>query len=257
MRLHYREQGRGPALVILHGLFGSLDNWAFISQRLAEHFRVFSIDQRNHGQSPHDPEMNYAVMAEDLREFLEQHELPSAHVLGHSLGGKVAMQFALQHPERVDRLMVADMAPRGYERRHDNIFNALLGLNLEAFQTRAQIESALAPQLPDLAVRRFLLKGLARNDSGKLEWKFNLRTLHESYGLLTSAIEWNGVCKKPALFIRGGKSDYIREDDSADIHRLFPLAKITTIPNASHWLHADAAEEFLQIIEGFLRSQST
>jgi pimeloyl-ACP methyl ester carboxylesterase len=257
MRLHYREQGRGPALVILHGLFGSLDNWAFVSQRLAKHFRVFSIDQRNHGESPHAAEMNYSVMADDLREFLEQHELPIAHVLGHSLGGKVAMQFALQYPERVDRLIVADMAPRGYERRHDTIFNALLGLNLESFQTRTSIETALAPQLPDLAVRRFLLKGLTRNEAGKLEWKFNLRTLHESYGALTSAIELNAVFEKSALFIRGGRSDYIREEDSADIHRLFPLAKIVTLPTASHWLHADAPEEFLRITEDYLLSKST
>lgn len=255
MRLHYREQGQGPALVLLHGLFGSLDNWAFVGQRLADHFRVFSLDQRNHGRSPHDSEINYAVMADDLREFLEQHELQTAHILGHSLGGKVAMEFALRYPERVNRLIIADMAPRAYERRHDRIFKALLELDLRQFPTRGKIETALAPQLPDLALRRFLLKSMTRNPADELEWKFNLQALHENYGRLTSAITTDQKFEKPALFVRGGKSDYVREEDFAEIHLLFPLAKIVTIPSASHWLHADAPEEFLRIIEQHLLSE--
>ncbi len=255
MRLHFREQGHGPSLIILHGLFGSLENWGFISQQLADDFRVISVDQRNHGQSPHAPEMNYTALARDLCVFMDQQNLASAHLLGHSMGGKAAMQFALLHPERVDRLIVVDMALRAYEPKHDDIFEALSALDLNLYQTRAQVEEALAPRLPDLAVRRFLLKGLTRNPEGGLRWKFNLPVLRENYPGMTTALNAKGSFAMPALFIRGSQSDYIRNEDVPEIQRLFPNADVITIPEASHWVHAEKPDDFLAAARQFLRAE--
>lgn len=252
MRLHFREQGDGPPLIILHGLFGSLDNWGYISLRLSEQFRVISVDQRNHGQSPHDPEINYAIMADDLREFMDQQHLASAHVLGHSMGGKTAMQFALTHPERVERLIVVDIAPRRYEPKHDEIFDALLSLDLDRYQTRAEVETALEPKLPDLGVRRFLLKGLARKPAGGFVWKFNLPALQKNYPALTAGLDIKSSFPKPALFIRGSASDYVREEDLGDLRQSFPRAELATIPEASHWVHAEKPEDFLRETLRFL-----
>jgi pimeloyl-ACP methyl ester carboxylesterase len=252
MRLNFREYGQGEPLVILHGLFGSLDNWHFISTRLSEHFRVFALDLRNHGHSPHDDAMNYSVMSEDLLEFMRKHSLPDANVLGHSMGGKVAMQFALANPSRVRKLIIADMAPRAYAPTHENIFNALLALDLKRFQTRQQFDEALAPAIPDFAVRRFLLKSLSRDANGNFAWKFNLAALHKNYPTLNAALKMERPFEQPALFVRGEKSSYIRDEDFALIRDFFPSARIETILGASHWLHAEAPENFLSIVKNFL-----
>ncbi len=252
MQLHFREQGNGRALIILHGLFGSLDNWAYVSGQLAERFHVFSIDQRNHGQSPHSNEMNFPALAADLNEFMIQRGLESASVMGHSMGGKAAMEFALAWPEKVERLIVVDMATRAYPRRHDDIFEALLEIELGKFQTRAQVDEALTSKIPELAVRRFLLKGISQDAPGSLRWKFNLPVLHEHYSELTEALASERHCDKPALFIRGGKSDYILDDDLPQIRELFPRAELETIPEASHWVHAECADKFIKSVENFL-----
>ena len=181
MQLHFKESGQGRAVVLLHGLFGSADNWQPIAQRLAEKFHIFALDHRNHGQSPHSAEMNYLLMAGDVDRFMAARGLETAAVVGHSMGGKTAMQFALQFPERVEKLVVADMAPRAYAPAHDKIFAALLALDLPSFQTRQQIEDALAPEIPNLVLRRFLLKNLGRNADGKFFWKMNLGGLAQNY----------------------------------------------------------------------------
>jgi pimeloyl-ACP methyl ester carboxylesterase len=155
MQLHFKESGQGRAVILLHGLFGSSDNWHFIAQRLAEKFHVFAVDHRNHGLSPHSAEMNYPLMAGDVEQFFAARGLESASVVGHSMGGKTAMQFALQFPQRVEKLVIADMAPREYAPAHDKIFAALLALDLPQFQTRQQIEEALAGAIPSLVLRRF------------------------------------------------------------------------------------------------------
>ncbi|HYG21212.1 MAG TPA: alpha/beta fold hydrolase [Verrucomicrobiae bacterium] len=252
MTLNFREQGEGPPLIILHGLFGSLENWAHIAQQLSENFKVFTLDQRNHGSSPHSPDMNFPVLARDVSEFLKEHHIQRAHILGHSLGGKAAMEFALSECANVDRLVVVDMAPRGYPRRHDEIFQALLALRLEAFRTRAEVEQALAGDIPDLAVRRFLLKGLAQDEPGRFRWRFNLPVLFQRYGELTEAVAGGRVCDRPALFIRGGESDYVRHEDLPLIRKFFPHAEIATIESASHWVHAEQPEKFLDQTRKFL-----
>lgn len=254
MRLHFKTSGQGQPLVILHGLFGSLDNWLGVTPRLAEHFHVFVVDLRNHGQSPHSAEMNYPLMAEDVVKFFDARGLAQAAVLGHSMGGKVAMQFALSHPGRVGKLVVVDMAPRVYKPSHAAIFAALLALDLNSFQTRQQIEDVLGPAIPNLVVRRFLLKNLGRDEAGKFFWKINLRGIAENYPLLGEALAATTPFLKPALFLRGGKSNFITAADEPLIRQLFPQAEMQTIDAAAHWVHADKPEEFTDRVLKFLQA---
>jgi len=252
MQLYFKESGQGRAVILLHGLFGSSDNWHHIALKLAEEFHVFSVDQRNHGQSPHNGEMNFPVMAGDVNEFMMARGLETAVVIGHSMGGKTAMQFALQFPARVEKLIVSDMAPRAYAPAHEKIFAALLALDLKSFSARQQIEDALAPEIPNLVLRRFLLKNLGRNSTGEFFWKINLRSLAENYPQLGEPISAVAPFAKPALFIRGGKSNYLKAEDEALIRELFPQAQIETLAEASHWVHADQPDEFLRLVQAFL-----
>jgi esterase len=252
MQLHFKQLGHGEPLVLLHGLFGSGDNWFSVAPKLAEKFHVFALDLRNHGHSPHHSEMDYPLMAADVEKFFAAQKIESAHVIGHSMGGKVAMQFAMDFPSRVKKLVVVDMAPRAYARVHDKIFAALLALDLAAFQTRQQIEDALAPEIPSLNLRRFLLKNLGRDEHGKFIWKMNLRGVAENYFHLGRVLAAQNHFDRPALFLRGGKSDYIGANDEKEILKLFPAAKIETVASAGHWLHADAPEEFVRLVLDFL-----
>ena len=252
MRLHFKVSGSGPAAILLHGLLGSLDNWHPVAQRLAARFQVFALDQRNHGQSPHSAEMDFSLMAEDVNEFLISQGLQSAVLIGHSMGGKVGMQFALQFPGKVEKLLVEDIAPRAYRRSHDPIFAALLALDLAAYASRAEIEHALAPQIPSLTLRRFLLKNLGRDGQGRLSWKINLLNLAENYPKLVEPLSNAAPFEKPALFIRGGRSDYLTAADEPLVHQLFPRAVIKTIPDAGHWIHAEQLEAFLSLAQEFL-----
>lgn len=252
MQLHFKQLGHGEPLVLLHGLFGQSDNWFGVAPKLAEKFHVWMPDLRNHGHSPHHPEMDYPLMAADVEKFFAAQRLEGAHVIGHSMGGKVAMQFALDFPARVKKLVVVDMAPRAYERKHDQIFAALLALDLHLFQTRAEIEEKLAPEIPSLNLRRFLLKNLGRDERGKFFWKMNLTGVSENYSHLGKVVRKADGFSGPALFIRGGKSDYIRAADEAEIRRMFPAAILQTIDTANHWVHADAPEEFVRLVLNFL-----
>lgn len=261
MQLHFKQLGRGRPLVMLHGLFGSLDNWLGVAPKLAETFTLFLVDMRNHGHSPHAPEMNYSVMAADVAEFCDQHALDRASFVGHSMGGKAAMQFALDFPARVEKLVVVDIAPHASPLDHENIFKALLALDLGQFQSRGQMEDALAPDIPDLTVRRFLLKNLklvpsrdvsASSPSPNFEWRIPLEILFKNYANICAAIPHHAPFPGPALFLRGGKSHYVPENGLPEISKLFPQATIETIAGAGHWVHADNREEFLQRTLRFL-----
>ena len=252
MLLHHKTSGQGRAIILLHGLFGSSDNWHTIAQRLAETFQVFALDQRNHGQSPHHAEMNYSVLATDVAEFMKSQNMVSAVAIGHSMGGKTAMQLALQFPELVEKLVVSDIAPRAYPPSHERIFAALLALDLAQFQTRQQMEDALAGDIPNLVLRRFLLKNLGRRADGEFFWKINLRGLSENYSEIRAPISHPVPFTKPTLFIRGGQSKYINLEDEAGIYEGFPQSQIQTIPEASHWVHADQPEEFLRRVLAFI-----
>lgn len=252
MQLHFKQLGRGEPLVLLHGLFGQSDNWFGVAPRLAEKFHVLMPDLRNHGHSPHHPEMDYPLMADDVEKFFTAQKMENACVIGHSMGGKVAMQFALDFPACVKKLIVVDMAPRAYQRAHDHIFAALLALDLALFQTRQQIEEALAPEIPSLNLRRFLLKNLGRDEQGKFFWKMNLRGVAENYSRLGEVLKAGEPYAGPSLFIRGGRSDYINANDELEIRRLFPAAELQTIASANHWVHADAPDEFVRRVLNFL-----
>ncbi len=255
MRLHFREYGQGPPLIILHGLFGSLDNWGAVATRLAPEFHVYAVDQRTHGGSAHSAEMDYIAMANDLRQFMEEHSLGRAHVLGHSMGGKTAMQFALLNAAKVDHLIVVDIAPRAHEPEHEFIFAALFGLDLPRYQSRVEIEQALAPAIRDLAVRRFLLKNLVRTPAGAFDWRFNLAGLHRNYGALAGGVEPGGMFDGPTLFVRGEKSEYLNEGDWPAIRARFPRARLVVIPGAGHWVHVEAPDLFLAAVKNFLTEQ--
>ena len=252
MRLHCQSLGAGLPVLILHGLFGSSDNWLGFARNLASQYRVLVPDFRNHGKSPHSAEMNYPVMAEDLRELLDKHRAQSATVIGHSMGGKVAMQLALDHPERVSGLVVVDIAPRRYDRKHDHILSGLLGLDISRQKTRLEIETALSPSIPDSAVRRFLLKGVESDGQGGFRWRMGIREIAENYDRLGEAVHSSNPFQEPVLFIRGERSDYIASTDEPAIRRLFPKAHFAAIPRAGHWVHADNPGEFEETVMRWL-----
>ncbi len=253
MRLHFRTFGEGAPLIILHGLLGSLDNWQPLARRFGQRFKVFAVDQRNHGLSPHSEDIGFDAMAGDLREFMDAHALARAHLLGHSMGGKVAMQFALLHPECVDRLVVVDMAPRAYPPHHAHALEALLALDLSKFQRREELDGQLEKSIPEAEIRRFLLKNIRRDAAGgAFRWKANVRGLLANYGRLTVALTSRQRFSKPALFVRGEKSDYISEGDLDSIRRLFPQAAVCTIADAGHWVHTDAPDTLFRNVAEFL-----
>lgn len=256
MKLNHHVVGHGPPLLILHGLLGSLDNWMPHAQLLSSQFQVFLLDLRNHGRSPHADEFNYDVMAADLAEFVRDQNLVAVSLLGHSMGGKVAMRFAQQHPELVQKLIVADMSPREYPPRYADILDAMHALDLPRFQQRSEVETALLSTVPDKNIRQFLLKNLGRDETGKLRWKPNVAALRANYHHIRSAIPPEVQFIGPTLFVRGGKSDYIREQDVTLVRQIFPQAKLETIATAGHWVHADAPGDFIQIIRDFLLAET-
>lgn len=249
----FKEYGTGQPLIILHGLLGSLDNWHTLSTSFAKNRRVIAVDQRNHGHSPHADEMTYRAMASDLFELFDHLSLPSASLLGHSMGGKTAMHFALNHPHLVEKLIVVDIAPRAYPSLHDEIFDALKSIDLSTIQTRQQVDASLAQRIPQTAIRQFLMKNLTRNNSGKFMWKANIDALDRSYGELMRAIDSGTPFAGPTLFVRGTRSSYIAPSDSADIQRLFPRAQVATL-EAGHWVHSEAPDSFFEIVRDFLDS---
>ncbi len=252
VQLNYESRGSGRPLIILHGLFGSLDNWRTMSRRFSDRFQVFTVDMRNHGSSPHSAEFNCALMAADLGEFMQGRAIPQAHILGHSMGGRVAMQFAVEHPEHVDKLIVVDIAPRAYPPLHDDIFQVLSSIRLERFASRNEVRAEMEKGIGDRSVSEFLLKNLVVSETGELQWKMNLASLGTHYHEIISAPRWTGEFDRPALFIRGGNSDYIRPEDKGIISESFPRAEIATVPGAGHWVHAQSPDAFEKLVRDFL-----
>ena len=253
MKLNFKSTGEGFPLVILHGLFGNLDNWSTIARKWAEDFQVILVDLRNHGRSPHADEMTYPLMAEDVAAFLEAQGVDRCHLLGHSMGGKVAMQTALSYPTLVEKLIVVDMAPRRYGRGHDDVFAALKALDPKDIDDRRHADELMAPHMEDEGVRMFLLKNLARDSKQGFRWRMNLEVLDRDYENLIAPVGTLGQeFPRPALFVRGGKSGYVKDEDIEGIRYLFPKAKIETVARAGHWVHAEAPEELYQVILTFL-----
>ena len=252
MELHHEAYGQGAPLILLHGLLGSADNWHSVCKILAANFKVFALDQRNHGRSPHSFDMNYAILAEDVRQFIQSRGLAQTVVMGHSMGGKTAMQLALSWPAMVGKLLVVDMAPRAYQPRHRQILDAMLSLDPARFQSRKEMETALAPAIPDLFNRQFLLKNVRRDPDGTFHWRIGLQEIARNYPSLAEAITSDRTFEGPALFLRGEQSDYLRPEDFADIQKLFPRALLQTIPSAGHLVHVDQPQAFLKAVVEFL-----
>ena len=253
MDLYYREFGQGDPIVILHGLFGFSDNWQTIAKALAEEQLVITPDLRNHGRSPHLPTHSYPEMADDLKAFLENHWIFTSSLIGHSMGGKVAMQFALDHPDMVDKLVVVDIAPGPATDNHSAIFQALLDLDLSQISRRQDAEAFLKTHVADMGTRQFLLKNISRNKEGSYTWKMNLPVLWKEYPSILAGV--SGIpFDKPTLFIRGSNSGYIKDEDFALIQSLFPQAQVVTIEGAGHWVHADKPVELLEVLRNFLKT---
>ena len=246
--LHHTVEGEGLPLLIAHGLFGSARNWGAIAKRLSDAFMVVAVDMRNHGLSPWSDEHSYAAQARDLAEVIAAHG-GRADVLGHSMGGKAAMVLALGHPERVGRLIVADIAPRAYDHTQRDLARAMRAVDLGAVERRSDADARMAEAVPDRAVRAFLLQSL---DVANRRWRLNLDVLDAAMDEIVGWPEPEGRFDGPTLFLRGGASDYVAEDDLPAIDRLFPEARIETIPEAGHWLHAEAPRPFEAAARAFL-----
>lgn len=254
MKLNYKELGdSGQPLIILHGLFGSSDNWMTIGRKLSEKFKVYLVDQRNHGDSPHDAVHNYEVMASDLKEFIETNKIQNPHIIGHSMGGKTAMYFAVEHPDLFDKLVIVDIAPKAYPVHHDSILEGLCSLNLDELESRSDADKQLSEYVPEKGVRQFLLKNLTRNENKKFEWKINLSVLEKNIEVVGKGLEKKLATEKDVLFIGGKNSNYIKPEDHITINNFFPNARVTMVEGAGHWIHAEKPEEFLNLITNFLR----
>lgn len=259
--LNHRIVGEGPALLLLHGVFGSLENLGGVSQRLQDRWQIHGLDLRNHGKSPHTDTMDYPSMAEDVIHYMDQQGLDQALILGHSMGGKVAMQAALTYPDRIRGIIVADIAPVTYKPRHDVILEGLKGLDLARVGSRKDADEALQAQVETPEVRSFLLKNLVRipedeqDGSGALyRWRLNLPVIEQCYANLAAEPEFTTPYEGPVLFIKGELSAYIQQRHEDAIRTRFPDARMHVIEGTGHWLHAEKADEFAAVCREFLDS---
>lgn len=254
MKLNFKQIGNeeGKPLVILHGLFGTLDNWITSAKLLADRgFKVYLLDQRNHGKSPHSDEFSYESMASDLLEFLDDQSFQQTVLIGHSMGGKTVMNFAVDNPERVERLVIVDIAPKYYPPHHQTILSGLHAVNIDSVTSRKEADERMALHISNPGVRQFLLKNLERVDGETFRWKMNLSVIENNIEIVGGALE-SGVFEGKTYFIGGGASDYIQRGDRTLILKHFPKAKIASIKDAGHWVHAEKATQFMDVLIAML-----
>lgn len=252
MKLNYKKLGtNGKPVIILHGLFGALDNWLSFGKSLAEDHIVYLVDQRNHGKSPHSDIFTYEAMAEDLHEFIEDHNIQQPVLIGHSMGGKTVMKYAVNYTDTFEKLIVIDIAPKAYPLHHQTILEGLNAIKPAEVKSRQDADETLKQYVKETGVRQFLLKNLDRSSEG-FEWKINLKGIEENIENVGEGLEDRLYTATPALFIRGENSDYIRNEDSITIVALFSNAEIKTIENAGHWVHAEQPEKLLEMIKTFI-----
>jgi esterase len=251
MKLYYRQSGQGHPLIILHGLLGSSDNWYSLAKVFAERNTVYAVDQRNHGQSSHSDEFNYQLLTEDLARFIEEHSISKPHIIGHSMGGKAAMNFAVKYPDRLNKLVVVDIVPKKYPVHHDHILEGLHAIDLATLTSRNDADQLLSRHVPEPAVRQFLLKNLARTPNGGFEWKVNIHAIDEHIEELGEGMVHDGQFHGPALFVRGGRSNYYAAGDEENILKIFPAAQFVTL-NTGHWVQAEDPKAFAKVVLEFL-----
>ncbi|WP_206484139.1 alpha/beta fold hydrolase [Thalassotalea sp. G2M2-11] len=255
--LHYQQSGSGQPIVLIHGLFGSLENLNMVAKGLTDNYRVINIDVRNHGASFHENNMAYPVLAQDVIDTLNHLAIDSCAILGHSMGGKIAMQMALDYPERVEKLIVADIAPVAYPPHHNQIIAGLLAIDIDNISTRQQADQQLAPYVKEAGVRQFLLRNITKKtDSSQLKFKCNLANIAHCYHQIVQVYQGDKVFNKACLFIKGGDSNYITREHQAAIQAIFPHSKAKIIQGAGHWLHAEKTVAFNKIVNDFLAQGS-
>lgn len=252
MELNYKREGSGTPLLIVHGLFGSLDNWQTLGKKFAENFDTILVDQRNHGHSPHSEAFDYDLMAGDLIELIEDLELKEVDIIGHSMGGKATMRMAQLRPDLIKKMVIVDIGPKGYPMHHDTILEGLNAIDFDVVKSRGQATEVISKYIDDEGVRQFLLKNLYWIEKGKLGWRINLPVLEKNMPQIIGKLPEDEV-EIPTLFIRGEKSNYIIEDDYTDIFMQFPNSDIETIYNAGHWIHAENPFDFYHLVMQFLQ----
>ncbi len=267
MQLYFRERGKkgNPALIIVHGLYGASDNWLSVASEFENSFHVILVDQRNHGQSPHHSEHTYECMSSDLLEVMNHLKIKKATLMGHSMGGKTVMRFALEYPQKVEKLIVVDIAPKSYgsfsnyaqvTTDHLHIIDTLSGIDPAGYKNRREISAALKPAFPDKNLRAFLMKNIKRHKDGHYSWILNFEALKKNMEELMDGFSSLAKTTQPSnletIFIRGEKSPYVQDEDSMEIHRFFPHSQIVTIPDAGHWVHAEQHDLFVKTVKYFL-----
>lgn len=252
--LYSKIEGQGRPLLILHGFLGMSDNWKSLSvQFAAAGFQVHTPDLRNHGRSFHSDDFTYKAMVEDILAYCNFHNLETIDLIGHSMGGKIAMFLAVNFPEKVDKLIIADIAPKYYSPHHQDIFDALNAVDFNLYKTRATVEEVLSKYIPDFNTRQFLMKSLYWETPEKLAFRFNLKVFNTTIDSIGESLGTGMIFSKPVLFLRGEKSKYILDSDFSQIAHHFPQSKVVTIKKAGHWLHADNPQDFLQASLHFLQ----
>lgn len=253
MKLFHQIYGNGEPLIIMHGLFGTYENWGTQIKALSEHFQVVAVDMRNHGRSGHDPIMDYPSMAADIVELMDDLSIENAHILGHSMGGKAAMQLALNYPDRIRKLIVVDIAPVEYSPHHQDVFAGLYAIQLDQLKSRSEADKQLAQHVAEPGVRAFLLKNLYRNTEKQFDWRMNLDVLHDQYDTIGAAPQGSPFQGK-TLFIKGGESNYILPEHKDQVLSLFPNTGYKLMQGAGHWPHAEKPSIFGKIVLGFLEN---
>ena len=253
MKLHFKKFGVGQPLIILHGVFGSSDNWKTLANQLNGQFKIYLVDQRNHGLSPHSDEFNYQVMTDDLNELLNDEQIEKCILLGHSMGGKTAMNFAVQHPEKIIKLIIVDIAPKWYPPQHQNILKGVHSLILHELNSRKEADDLLSVIINDPRIRQFILKNLSRNHDGLFYWKINWKAIENNMQAIGAPLSTRALFSGQVLFIRGAQSKYILNEDESLLKKHFPDADLITIQKAGHWVHAEQPAALLSLINKFVK----
>ena len=267
MRLFFQKLGQGKPIIILHGLYGCSDNWITIARKLADRHTIYLVDLRNHGRSPHHPVHSYASMVDDLDELIVSEQIEKPLLVGHSMGGKTAMLYAINNPEKLKGLIVVDIGPAGYASidnpspmviSHLNIINAMFSIDFKHYTNRTDIEIELAKTIKDIETRQFIMKNIQRNSDHTFSWKLNLEAISKALPEIMGPVKIEKALKNsqlkefPVVFIKGERSEYISTEQQTQIYNYFPNATIETIANAGHWVHADQPELFLQKLNEIL-----
>lgn len=251
MVLYYRELGQGQPMILLHGIFGSSDNWLTQARLLSANYKTYALDLRNHGKSPHDDAFDYPIMVEDLLEFIETHKIQDPVLIGHSMGGKVVMNFALAHPDKLQKLVVVDIAPKPYNLQDYVILDGLKAIPIDTVASRNEADEVLARFVDEADTRQFLLKNLQRKPEGGFKWKLNLPAIAKNLLNIGLDLQFDGTFEKPALFVKGARSNYIKDTDMDRITQVFPLAKLEIL-DTGHWVPSEKPKEFVEIVTEWL-----